>query len=169
MNGKVIAIFISPAAGEPMQEVQEVKTLAGKGLEGDRYAEGGGSFNRKKPWWKKISLIRHFFKEKRQVTLINGIFFEGSGFEFRDSRRNIITENVELMRLIGREFQIGTARFRGRAVKGYCEPCDRPGTLSGNQKSFEEAFFDRGGLIAEVIEDGIIKTGDLVIPPPKGY
>ena len=97
---------------------------------------------------------------------MNVIFFEESGFSFEDSRRNIFLRGVELMWLIGREFQIGTARFRG--VK-YCDPCTRPSKLSGNQKSFKETFFDRGGLIAEVIESGVIKTGDPVIPPPKDY
>ena len=136
-----------------MQQVQEVEAIAGQGLKGDRYATGNGSFNKGK-------------QGNRQVTLINGIFFEGSGFEFTDSRRNIITTGVELMWLVGREFQIGTTRFRG--VK-YCDPCNRPSELSGKEKSFKETFFDRGGLVAEIIESGMIKTGDEIIPPPKGY
>ncbi len=70
------------------------------------------------------------------------------------------------MWLIGREFQIGMARFRG--VK-YCDPCTRPNKLSGRKMNFKETFFDRGGLIAEVVEGGIIKIGDPVIPPPKNY
>ena len=153
MNGTVVAICISPAAGQPMQQVQEVEAIAGQGLKGDRYATGEGSFNKGK-------------QGNRQVTLINGIFFEGSGFEFTDSRRNIVTVGVELSWLIGREFQIGTARFRG--VK-YCDPCNRPSKLSGKERSFKEAFFDRGGIIAEILEGGLIKAGDPVIPPPKGY
>ena len=136
-----------------MQHVQEVEAVARQGLKGDRYATGEGSFNKGK-------------QGNRQVTLMNTVFFDGSGFEFKDSRRNIFVQGVELMWLIGREFQIGTARFRG--VK-YCDPCTRPSKLSGKQKSFKETFFDRGGLIAEVIEDGTIKTGDWVVPPPKGY
>ena len=153
MNGTVVAICICPVAGGPMQLVQEVEAITGQGLGGDRYSAGEGSFNKGK-------------QGNRQVTLINGIFFAGSCFEFTDSRRNIITMDVELMWLIGREFQIGTARFRG--VK-YCDPCTRPSKLSGKQRSFKEEFFDRGGLIAEVIEGGVIKTGDSVVPPPKGY
>lgn len=153
MNGTVTAICICPVAGGSMQQVPEVEAITGQGLKGDRYASGEGSFNKGK-------------QGNRQVTLINGIFFEGSGFEYTDSRRNIVTTGVELMWLIGREFQIGTARFRG--VK-YCDPCTRPSKLSGNERSFKEVFFDRGGLIAEVIEGGAIKTGDSVVPPPKGY
>ena len=153
MNGKVAAIFISPVAGDPMQSVVEVEALAGKGLKGDRYATGEGSFNKGS-------------QGKRQVTLINGIFFENSGFEYAESRRNIVTLGVELMWLIGREFQVGEATFRG--IK-YCDPCLRPTKLSGKDISFKEAFFDRGGLVAEVITGGIIKAGDPIIPPIKGY
>lgn len=157
MSRTVVAIFISPAAGEPMQAVQQVEAIAGVGLEGDRYAIGEGSFNRGR-------------RGKRQVTLINEAFFDGSGFDFMDSRRNIVTRGVELMWLIGREFQIGTARFRGLK---YCDPCARPNKLGGeklrNARLFSEAFHDRGGLIAEVIESGIIKTDDPIIPPPKEY
>jgi len=153
MKGIVKAICIGSVAGGPMQEVSSAEAVAGQGLKGDRYSTGEGSFNKGK-------------QGSRQVTLMNAIFFEGSGFEFKDSRRNLFVEGVELMWLIGREFQIGTARFRG--VK-YCDPCQRPSKLSGKAKSFQQTFFDRGGLLAEVTEGGVINIGDEVIPPPKGY
>ena len=153
MEGTIAAICISPSAGGQMQEVNEVEALAGCGLIGDRYTTGEGSFSRGSPG-------------RRQVTLMNGIFFEGSGFEYIDSRRNIFTFGVELMWLIGREFQVGEAQFKGLK---YCDPCRRPSKLSGKTRNFQEVFFDRGGLIAEVIEGGLIKVGDKVIPPPKGY
>jgi hypothetical protein len=153
MKGVVRAICISGVAGETMQEVAVATAVAGQGLLGDRYATGDGSFNKGN-------------QGSRQVTLMNAIFFDGSNFDFKDSRRNLFIEGVELMWLIGREFQIGTARFRG--VK-YCDPCQRPSKLSGNATSFKTAFFDRGGLIAEVIEGGLIKLGDEVVPPPKAY
>ncbi len=136
-----------------MQLVQEVEAIAGSGLKGDRYSTAEGSFNKGK-------------QGNRQVTLINGMFFEKSGFDYIDSRRNIVTLGVELMWLIGREFQVGTAYFRG--VK-YCDPCDRPSNLATKKISFKEAFFDRGGLIAEIIESGLIKIGDQIVPPPKNY
>ncbi len=153
MNGRVKAICICPVAGAPMQEVTEVEAIAGQGFKGDRYTTGEGSFNKGK-------------QGVRQVTLMNSIFFERCGFEFKDSRRNLLVEGVELMWLINREFQIGKARFRG--VK-YCDPCNRPSQLSAKQKNFKETFFDRGGLIAEVIEGGMIKINDQVILPPKNY
>lgn len=152
-KSKVVAICISPVAGEPMQRVMEVEAIAGEGLKGDWYSRGEGSFNKGA-------------QGRRQVTLINSIFFESSGFDYDESRRNIVVKNVELMWLIGKEFQIGTAKMRG--VK-YCDPCERPTKLSGKEKSFKEAFFDRGGLVAEVIESGVIKQGDDIILPSKGY
>lgn len=152
-NGSVIAICISPAAGAPMQAIERVLAIAGAGLDGDRYATGSGSFNKGETG-------------RRQVTLINDLFFAGSGFDYVDSRRNIVTRNVELMWLVGREFQIGEARFK--ALK-YCDPCLRPTKLSGKERSFKEAFFDRGGIVAEILTGGLIAVGDVIIPPPKGY
>lgn len=136
--GGVVAIFISPKAGGEMKRVDKIKAIAGIGLEGDRYAKGEGSWNKG-----KIG--------KRQVTLINTAFFNGTSFSCGEARRNIVTHGVELNALIGREFEIGTALMRG--VK-YCEPCDKPSELAHNKRSFQKEFHDRGGLIAEVIRGG---------------
>ncbi len=152
-NGTVLAIFIRHIAGAPMQLVNEATALAGQGLMGDAYSRGEGSYSQGKVG-------------RRQVTLINGAFFPGSAFNHADSRRNIVTDGVELMRFIGYEFRIGGVLMRG--VK-YCEPCDRPSRISGNKESFEKTFFDRGGIIAEILKTGPIRVGDLVVPPPKGY
>ena len=153
MKGSVVAICISQTAGGKMQQVNEVRAIAGSGLLGDRYCYGKGSFNKKNPG-------------TRQVTLMNSIFFANTNFQYFESRRNIFTKDVELMWLIGREFKIGTSTFKG--VK-YCDPCNRPSKLSSHWESFQEIFFDRGGLVAEVLENGVIRVGDTVIPPPKGY
>ncbi len=152
-NPKVVAIFTTPAAGSVMEEQQEVEAIAGVGLKGDRYSTGQGSFNKGK-------------SGKRQVTLMNAIFFKDSGFDFAESRRNIIIEGVELMWLIGQTFKIGGATFKG--IK-YCDPCNRPSKLAGKDQSFKDTFFDRGGLIAEVVEGGMIRKNDEIIPPLKGY
>jgi polar amino acid transport system substrate-binding protein len=147
VNGNVVAIFIAPIAGGKMEEVEIAEAIAGVGLWGDRYSMGEGSFNRGR-------------QGRRQVTLINALFFQDSGFEYAESRRNIVTRGVELMWLIAREFQIGKARFRGQY---YCDPCLRPTRLSGKTEKFLEAFSDRGGLVAEVLESGTIRKGDSVI------
>lgn len=131
-NGRVVAIFISPIAGGLMHGVQEVEAIYGAGLLGDRYSTGQGSFN------KKIGI------GNRQVTLISSQFFEDSSFEYYQSRRNIITTDIELMRCINKEFRIASVYMRG--VK-YCEPCNRPSELIGKSASFEHAFSDRCKMI----------------------
>jgi MOSC domain-containing protein YiiM len=152
-KGEVVGICISSEAGAKMEEVDEVQAEAGQGLVGDRYHGGNGSFNRQRPG-------------KRQVTLMNAMFFEGSGFNFPDSRRNIFVNGVELMDLIGKEFQVGDTVFRGLK---YCDPCQRPSKLAGIEISFSEAFVERGGLVAEIIRSGVIRVGSTVIPPKKDY
>ncbi len=154
MNGKIVMICICPSAKQPMQVVNKVEAIVGRGLKGDRYAAGEGSFSKK-----------HGIGS-RQVSLMNSRFFQGTGFEYTDSRRNIITEGVELMWLIGREFQIGEVCFRG--VK-YLDPCNLPSKLAQKEQSFKDTFSDCGAIIAEVVRGGIIKVGDPITPPPKGY
>jgi hypothetical protein len=93
--GKVVAIQISPVAGGPMQSVQNALAIVGAGLEGDRYCTGGGSYQ------KGVA-------GTRQVTLMNVRFFKNSKFGYQDSLRNIFVVNVDLMRLIGQEFDART-------------------------------------------------------------
>jgi hypothetical protein len=146
-----MGIRIAPTAGAPMEAVQSVRATYGTGLEGDRYWSGSGSYNK--------DLIG-----KRQVTLMNALFFSPS-WDFGDTRRNLFTLDVELMDLIGKEFQIGDARLLGLE---YCDPCKRVDKLSGKE-GFRERFFDRGGLLASVTRSGLIRVGDSVIPPKKKY
>ena len=117
---KVVALYISPKKGDPMQAVQNVRAIAGAGLGGDRYCAGEGSYSQGKVG-------------KRQVTFMNALFFKDSEFTYADSRRNIFTEGVELMWLIGKEFSICDVTFRG--VK-YCDPCARPSNLIGKERSY---------------------------------
>ncbi|MEO0496225.1 MAG: MOSC domain-containing protein [Pseudomonadota bacterium] len=136
-----------------MTDVDSVVAVTGKGLEGDRYSRAQGRFNRDQEGY-------------RQVTLMNARFFANTSFKFSDSRRNIFVKDVELMWLIGREFQIGDAIFEGVS---YCDPCNLPSKRAGISDSFMKTFEDCGGLIARVLKGGLLKVGDPVVPPPKGY
>lgn len=155
-TGKVVGIYISPTAGGAMQSITEAEAITGCGIKGDRYCEGVGSFN-----------VKRGGKGVRQVSLMNARFFTGTPFEFVDSRRNIITEGVELLWLIhvNKEFHIGKAVFR--TIK-YLDPCPRPSKLSG-KPGFKETFIDCGAIIAEVISGGYFSVGDPVLHTSKGY
>lgn len=147
--GVVAAIFIGAMRLEPMQSVPEVVAIAGAGLEGDRYCREGGTFSEKSP--------------TNQVTLIESEALEAAardyGFEIQaeESRRNIVTCGMALNHLVGREFCIGKVRLRGLKL---CEPCGHLQKLTG--KEVIKTLRHRGGLRAEILEDGVIKVGDVI-------
>lgn len=157
MQGGVIQIFICPVKGQPMEEVIEVYASRKNGLSGDRYGMGQGSWST----WGKVH---------RQVSLIACEAIEAANRELLrpylaiETRRNILTYGVDLNSFVGKEFSIGQARLRGTKL---CDPCERPAFLAGRsvgeRKLFSIAFYDRGGLCAEVIADGFIRISDLII------
>ncbi len=156
----VLQIFISPNAGDPMQGVQKVSAIKGLGLEGDRYARGGGTFSRIKetlvssvrgPTPRHVSLIAHEAITESNQTLT-------TPFTSAETRRNIVTEGVDLNDLVKKAFAIGEVNFWGFEL---CDPCNRPDNLSG-KSGFKKAFENRGGLRAAIVSDGIIAVGDAV-------
>lgn len=152
-SGTIVGLCISETMFSDMTDVDSVMSIADEGLEGDRYSRGEGRFNRDRQGY-------------RQVTLMNARFFTHTAFKFSDSRRNVFVEGVELMWLIGREFQIGAASFEGVS---YCDPCNLPSKRAGKADSFKKTFEDCGGLIAKINKGGLLRVGDDVVPPPKGY
>ena len=159
-TGKVVGIYVSPTARGVMQSISEAEAIAGAGIKGDRYSTGNGSFNDANKNRGGIG--------NRQVSLMNARFFKGTPFEFIDSRRNIVTEGVELLWLLkkgGKEFRIGDAVFR--AVDPL-DPCNVPSVTSG-KPGFKETFFDCAAIIAEVLQSGRFRVGDPVFHASKGY
>ena len=67
---QILAIFIAPTAGAPMQEVSQVCVRAGHGIIGDRYEAGIGAFSKKRPEVRDLSLIS---EEKNKVKLFISI------------------------------------------------------------------------------------------------
>jgi MOSC domain-containing protein YiiM len=155
MSGIVVAIYRTEAAGQPLTEVSEVRALPGKGLEGDRYALGVGSYSRWPGTGRSVTLI--------EQEVIEALAREtGLDIDRGRSRRNIATRGVRLETLIGKTFRIGTALYRGERPAepcGYLEKRIGPGLM--------EALRGRGGLRADVLEEGVSQVGDalLVVEP----
>jgi len=149
-HGVVAAIFVGPEAQQPMTSVAEVRAIAGHGLEGDRYSRGAGTFAAKSP--------------NQQVTLIEAEALEAAARDYEleidagETRRNVLTRNVALNHLVGREFRIGEVRLRGLKL---CEPCGHLEKLTGKQMI--KAMRHRCGLRAEILCNGPIRIGDPVI------
>ncbi|HSW98243.1 MAG TPA: MOSC domain-containing protein [Candidatus Saccharimonadales bacterium] len=152
-QGLVAAIYIAPAAGAPMEAFAGVEALAGQGLAADRYALGVGAYSQAKG-----GKIRH-------VTLIAAEDIDaanaaaGTGFTWEDTRRNLVTEGIDVNGLVGAQFCIGDVSLRGVEL---CAPCARPSALSG-KKGFRNAFEGGGGLRAEVLASGLIRVGAAIV------
>jgi len=153
MNGQptVVSVHIAPTATAPMQSVRRVKAVAGKGLEGDRYA-------------KKIGTYSNNPGSGRDVTLIESEAIEALRRDYHveldagESRRNIVTQGISLNHLVDKEFRVGEVVLRGTRL---CEPCAHMEKLT--LKGALRGLIHRGGLRAEIVTGGTIRVGDSVI------
>jgi MOSC domain-containing protein YiiM len=75
------------------------------------------------------------------------------------ARRNLVTRGVPLNHLVGREFHIGEVLLRGLRL---CEPCGHLETLT--VKGIQDGLCHRGGLRAQIVRGGVVRTGDAVRP-----
>ena len=80
-------------------------------------------------------------------------------FEPDETRRNIVVEGVDVYALLGQEFRIGAVRLRGSDTT---RPCHVPSAAAG-KTGFKEAYHDRGGILAEILSDGLISIGDALV------
>jgi MOSC domain-containing protein YiiM len=148
-TGKVESIHIAAAAQAPTQAVEQAKAIPGVGLEGDRYALRQGTFFKPEPDF--------------ELTLIEAEAIEAAKREYQmelatsDARRNIVTREVALNHLVGKEFRVGEVRVRGIRL---CEPCDHLQRLTG--RPVIKSLRHRGGLRAQILSPGTIRVGDRV-------
>lgn len=149
-SGRVTHMFISPAARGPMLAMDEVRAVAGRGLEGDRYFKGEGTFSATVGRSGEITLIEMETLEALQreagIRLLPG-----------EPRRNLVTRGVRLNDLLGRSFCVGGVLLRGLRL---CHPCDHLELLT--QEGVKQALVNRGGLRAEIVRGGTIRIGDTI-------
>lgn len=112
-RGEIVSTHIAFNQSTPMIETEGVRAIAGKGIEGDRYAEERGFFSDKKGPQRQVSL----FEAEVLVTIRRDQKVEISANE---CRMNLITRHVPLSHLVGRRFRVGEAILRGVKIN---EPC----------------------------------------------
>lgn len=147
---RILAIHVAADAEELPRAVGRVRVLPGRGLEGDRYATGRGTFS-DNPKPRDVSLI-----ESEALTA----FAEETGVQLSaaESRRNILTKGVRLNELVGHEFSIGQIRLRGLRL---CEPCTHLARLTIPEAL--HGLVHRGGLYASILCEGEIAVGDAIV------
>jgi MOSC domain-containing protein YiiM len=144
-TGRIESIWVAPRAGAQAQQLAAAPALAGRGLEGDRHVTGDGTFPSGLPG--------------SALTLIEAEVCASFAprLEAAEHRRNVVTSGIDLNALVGHEFAIGDVRCRGMRL---CEPCtvvDRYAT-----RPVLRALVHRGGLRADILQDGVIRVGDAV-------
>jgi len=142
---RVEGIYLSQKARRLPVAVDSARVVAGRGLEGDRYFLGKGSFS-------------HWRGTGRALTLVEAEALEDVGLGFAESRRNVVTRGVDLNGLVGVRFRVGEVECVGRRL---CEPCRHLEKLEGD--GLMRSLAGRGGLRADVLSDGSIAVGDPVV------
>ena len=149
VRGIVEEIYITDRGSAPMERVDEVEAVAGKGLRGDRYMMGTG-------YWSTYDLC--------QVTLIAAEDIEHIARETDleitagQHRRNIITRGLDLDLLIGKTFRVGEALFeydRPRPPCRYVQSITQPGMT--------KALRGKAGICCRILESGMIRASDPIV------
>jgi MOSC domain-containing protein YiiM len=145
-------IWLTGAAAAPMRRVPAGRLVAGAGLEGDRYALGGGTWARYPDLEKQLTLI-----DSGAVAAVAAEV--GVDLSPGDTRRNLVTAGVDLSALVGRWFAVGDAVLFGMKR---CPPCAHLERLTGAK--LVKAMVHRGGINAAVFVGAEIAEGAPVEP-----
>ena len=153
LRGTVEGLAVAPAAEAPMRVLRVAQARAGRGLDGDRYAAGSGTFSSRagrRPGY-DLTLIA--------AEVLDELAASGPALDFAGTRRNVLTRGIDVNALVGRRFRIGQVLCEGRRL---CEPCAHLDRLSG--PGVLRPLIHRGGLRADILTDGEIRLGAPVLP-----
>jgi MOSC domain-containing protein YiiM len=142
--GRVASLHLHPPEpGEPMISVVGIELAAGKGIVGNpRY------FSR--PTRRQVTLL-----EREQIAEHSATLSLEKTIAPGLARSNIETEGIDLIALIGQKVRVGTALLFFYADRTPCYKMDliAPG--------LREMMKDRRqGVLAQVLEPGVIRVGD---------
>jgi MOSC domain-containing protein YiiM len=152
VSGTLLEIWSTPAAAGPMRRLPAGRLLAGAGLEGDRYALGGGTWAQYPDLEKQLTLV-----DADDVAAVAAE--TGAALTPGDTRRNLVTRGVALPELVGRWFAVGDALLFGMKR---CPPCTHLERLTGVR--LVKAMAYRGGVNAAVFGGAAIAEGAVVRP-----
>jgi MOSC domain-containing protein YiiM len=130
-DGVVTWIGVRPDRRVPMAILDEVTSIEGNGLEGDRHKSKGA---------RQVTLIQH-----EHLIAVASILAKDQILP-ESVRRNIVVRGINLISLKGKLFQIGQAIFE---YSGECHPCSRMEENLG--EGGYNAMRGHGGITAKVI------------------
>jgi len=154
-RGTLLHIHIAPSASYEMEELTEAECVAGRGIVGDRYFLGTGTYS-PKPDVREVTLIEQEALDalsRNDPPLQNGPL----NLEPRDHRRNLTVAGVPLNHLVGRRFRVGDVVLRGGRLNF---PCKYLEELLG--KPVYLPLYNRSGLNCGIERGGTIRPGDTI-------
>jgi glycosyltransferase involved in cell wall biosynthesis len=153
--GSVVSIFVAAEAELPMQPLDVAHLEEGRGVVGDRYYAGKGTFSEKLKGSpdSEVTLI-----ESEKIDDFNSL--HGLDLDYGSPRRNIVTRGVDLNQLVDVQFQVGEVLLEGIRL---CEPCAHLANIL-TEKVLPD-LVHRAGLRARIVSDGSIKSGDSISVP----
>ena len=141
----VVKIAISMNRNEKINCIDSVNAYAGKGLENDRFFKDNNNSS------SQLTLI-----ESENIDNFNKDV--GTTISYENFRRNIITKNINLNNLLGKEFYVGKVKLIAHDL---CRPCKYLQEKL-KQSNFIKEFLHKGGLRCEILTDGKINVGDII-------
>src|SRR2546421_3853121 len=156
-SGRLLHIHIAPRASAPMQELVEATLVPGRGIEGDRYFKGIGTYS-PKPDVREVTLIE---MEVLEAMARGDPPFPGAKVKLSpmDHRRNLTTAGVPLNHLVGKRFKVGETVLIGGRLNFPCKYLEK---LLGLPVYMP--LLNRSGLNCRVELGGSIRKGDAMIP-----
>ena len=147
--GSVASLHLHPdISGDQMINVKRFELIADVGIK-----QNGGNRNYGNNGRRQVSLIEREQLTEHAADLAKPYFSPGQ------VRSNIETEGIKLVELIGSNISIGKTKLQIIEARTPCNKMDK--ISSGLRKKMEN---EKQGVLAEVIESGIIQEGDKIIP-----
>lgn len=157
MPSKLLTILTTAEPGGTLVEIDAASLERGKGLIGDRYSRGKGTFSKKlrasQDW--EVTLIEG--EEIERFNMASNTAFAPAVF-----RRNLVTSGVRLNALVGKRFTVGPAVLEGIRL---CEPCAYLAKFIGAASL--KTMAHRAGLRARVVTSGVVRPGDVINELPE--
>ncbi|MDX6805822.1 MOSC domain-containing protein [Terrihabitans rhizophilus] len=156
-GGTLLHIHIAEAASHEMEELSEANLVAGRGIEGDRYFLGTGTYS-PKPDIREVTLIEI---EALEALAKNDPPLQSGPITLApiDHRRNLTTRGVPLNHLVGKRFRVGETVLRGGRLNF---PCKYLEELLGSPVFLP--LYNRSGLNCTIESGGTIRPGDPIEP-----
>lgn len=156
-KGELLHIHVAPAASYEMEELQSATLVAGRGIEGDRYFLGTGTYSNL-PAVRDVTLIE---AEVLDALARNDPPLQEQPIRLTpaEHRRNLTVRGVPLGHLVGMRFRVGDVTLRGARINFPCRYLEQL-----LEKPVYQALYNRAGLNCAIEVGGVIHPGAPVEP-----